>query len=28
MSIGQTNVTLPHVIKAWDLIKETAKEIL
>lgn len=28
MSIGQTNVTLPHVIKAWDLIKEIAKEIL
>ncbi len=28
MSIGQTNVGLPHVSKAWDLIQKTAKEIL
>lgn len=28
MSIGQTNVGLSHVSKAWDLIQKTAKEIL
>ncbi|MFT4566857.1 MAG: aromatic-L-amino-acid decarboxylase [Saprospiraceae bacterium] len=27
MSIGQTNVKLSHVISAWELIKETSKEI-
>jgi len=28
MSIGQTNVKLSHVKNAWDLIQQTAKEIL